>query len=273
MLESILFGVTEVPVPFPDPPKEVVSFREVIEDTKLDWNVKKDTGYKMIMRTDREQILSIMSNDYKIVTNKELIDTAQPILDKHKAKLLEAITLGDGQKTIYKWTIPHIKIKVAEGDVLNPEIIIKNSYDGSLQVHILAGAFRLVCSNGLVIGVTLGKKNYKHNVNNKNLDFLDEAISNTIDHSLNVGSEFELLADTALDDKHIMQLVELFPSQMSQFLFDYLIARKPQNYWDLLNAATFIATHKMKRNNESTHKLENKIYTTIKNIVSSIAEA
>lgn len=273
MLESTLFGVTEVPVPFPDPPKGVVSMLEILEDTRLNWNVKKDTGYKMIMRTDKEKVLSIMSNDYKIVTNQELIDTAQPILDKHHAKLKEAITLGDGQKTIYKWTIPHIKIKVAEGDVLNPEIIIKNSYDGSLQVHILAGAFRLVCSNGLVIGVTLGQKNYKHNINNKNLDFLDEAIADTIDHSLNVGSEFELLADTKLDEKHIVKLVEMFPSQMSTFMVEYLVARKPKTYWDLLNVATYLATHKMKREYQSTHKLETEIFPNINKWAKTVAEA
>ena len=56
---------------------------------------------------------------------------------------------------------------------MHPEIIIKNSYDGSLQVHILAGAFRLVCSNGLIIGITLGKKNYRHFQNNSNLDKLE----------------------------------------------------------------------------------------------------
>ena len=148
-----------------------------------------------------------MTDEYKVVTNKEIIDTAVPILKKHKAELQEAISLGDGERTIWKWIIPHIKIEVAKGDVLNPEIIIKNSYDGSLQVHVLAGAFRLVCSNGLIIGVTLGQSNFKHNVNNKNLEKLDEAIENTISHSLEVGDEFEMLANTLLNEKDIMKLI------------------------------------------------------------------
>ena len=117
-----------------------------------------------------------MTDEYKVVTNKEIIDTAVPILKKHKAELKESISLGSGERSIWKWIIPDIKIEVAKGDVLNPEIIIKNSYDGSLQVHVLAGAFRLVCSNGLIIGVTLGQSTFKHNINNKNLEKLDEAI-------------------------------------------------------------------------------------------------
>jgi len=196
-----------------------------------------------------------------------------PLMAKHKAVLEESIVLGDGQKSIWKWRIPHMTIKIAENDMLNPEIIIKNSYDGSLQVHILAGAFRLVCSNGVVIGITLGQKNYKHSVNNKNLDYLDEAIENTINYSLSAGEEFELLADTQLDDKHIVKLVEMFPSQMSEFLVSYLISRKPQNYWDLLNVGTYLATHKMKRNYQSTHKLEQEIFPSVTKWAKSIAEA
>ena len=259
MLESTLFPIKEIPAVGRHLDKEV---------TLLD-----NTGYKFIIREDTNTVLSCMTDDYRVVTNKELIDTASPILKKHKAELKESITLGEGQKSIYKWVIPDIKIKVAEGDLLNPEIILKNSYDGSLQVHIQAGAFRLVCSNGLVIGVTLGQKNYKHSVNNKNLDFLDEAIENTISHSLKVGNEFELLADTKLDEKHIVKLVELFPSQMSQFMVEYLIANKPSTYWDLLNAATYISTHRMKREYKSTHKLEQDIFPNINKWAKNVAKA
>tara|TARA_R110002020_G_scaffold256273_2_gene469917 strand:- start:20019 stop:20804 length:786 start_codon:yes stop_codon:yes gene_type:complete len=261
MLTDTLFSVREMPATY--------AFNEEagIADVKL------NTGYKFIIREDTNDILSCMTDEYRVVTNKELIDTAAPILKKHNAKLKEAISLGLGQKTIYKWVIPHIKIKVAEGDVLNPEIIIKNSYDGSLQVNILAGAFRLVCSNGLVIGITLGQKNYKHNINNKNLNFLDEAIEKTISHSLKVGNDFELLEDTKLDEKHIVKLVELFPSQMSQFIVEYLIANKPKTYWDLLNAATYISTHRMKREYQSTHKLEQSIFPNISKWAKNIAKA
>lgn len=231
------------------------------------------TGHKFIVREDTEQVLSCMTEDYKMVTNKELIDTAIPLLKPHKAELIEAVSFGEGARSVWRWRIPGIDIKIAEGDILNPEIIIKNSYDGTVQVHVLAGAFRLVCSNGLIIGVTLGNMNFKHNVNNKNLESLDEAIQKTIDHSMNVGDKFELLSDTKLDEKHIISLVELFPFQMSEFLVEYLIAKAPKNYWDLLNCATYLATHKMKRQYQSTHSLETKIFPKLTKWAKSAAEA
>ena len=222
-----------------------------------------ETGHKFIVREDTQKVLSCMTEDYKMVTNKELIDTAVPLLKAHKAELIESVSFGEGARSVWKWRIPGQEIKITEGDILNPEIIIKNSYDGTVQVHVLAGAFRLVCSNGLVIGVTLGNMNLKHNINNKNLDNLEGAIEKTIDHSLNVGDKFELLSDTQLDEKHIISLVEMFPFQMSEFLVQYLIAQSPKNYWDLLNCATYLATHKMKREYQSTHSLEKKIFPSV----------
>jgi|TARA_R100000789_G_C3017689_1_gene152786 hypothetical protein len=259
MLSSTLFPVKEVPA--------------TMVNEKGELNHIGSTGYKFIVREDTEQVLSCMTDEYRMVTNKELTDVATPILEKHNAVLTEAISLGDGQKTVYKWKIPDIKIKIAEDDIMNPEIIIKNSYDGSLQVHILAGAFRLVCSNGMIIGVTLGHKNYKHSINNINLDHMDEAVEKTIDHSIEVGSEFEFLANTVLDDRDIVRLVELFPSQMSEFLVQYLIANRPSDYWGLLNAATFLATHHMKRHYQSTHNLETKIFPNIKKWADKAAQA
>ncbi|MBC8299862.1 MAG: DUF932 domain-containing protein [Pelagibacterales bacterium] len=246
-IESTLFPVKEIPAIF----------------KRDDGQLKQHTGHKFIVREDNDSILSCMTDDYRMVTNSELIETALPILKDNGAVLQEAISFGEGQKTTWKWIIPDVKIEVDKDDYMNPEIIIKNSYDGSLQVHIMAGAFRVICSNGLVIGVVLGNKNYRHNNNNINLDNLDYAVEKTITHTRKVGEDFPSLKEKKLNEKHILGLVELFPSTMSEFMVDYLIANKPQNYWDLLNCATWIATHKMNRNYQATHKLESQIYPNI----------
>tara|TARA_R100001244_G_scaffold129960_1_gene101783 strand:+ start:913 stop:1698 length:786 start_codon:yes stop_codon:yes gene_type:complete len=247
MIESTLFPVKEVPVMYDIAGKDK----------------SQPAGYKLIVREDNNKILSCMTNDYKVVTNKQIVDVATPILAKHKAVLKEAVSLADGQKTVWKWVIPDKKIKIAKNDELNPEIIIKNSYDGSLQVNILAGAFRLVCSNGLVIGVTIGKKSFKHNVNNINLENIDEQIEKTIEKTYNLADSFEMLSDTKLNENHIVKLIELFPTQMSEFLVQYLISKKLKTYWDLLNCATYISSHKMKRTYQSTHNLESTLFTNV----------
>ena len=43
-----------------------------------------------------------------------------------------------------------------------PRIILVNSHDGSSSARVLAGVFRFVCANGLVVGTTLGKEVVRH---------------------------------------------------------------------------------------------------------------
>jgi hypothetical protein len=49
-------------------------------------------------------------------------------------------------------------------------------------------------------------------------------------------------------------------------MVQYLLKTPPKNYWDLLNAATWVTTHVMKRKAEATHKFESRIFDTVKNM-------
>ena len=255
MIEQTLFPVMEIPANF--------TLNKQTTKSQVLGYLPNSTGYKFIVREDTGKVLSCMTDDYKLVDNREIIKTAEPILKQHNAQLKEAVTFGGGQKTTWKWIIPDVKIEISEGDTMNPEIIIRNSYDGTSQVHILSGAFRLVCSNGMIIGTTIDKYNYKHNIGNINLDNLDESIEKTIIQAREVGEEFPVLKETKLKQKHIVELIKLFPSTMNEFITQYMIANKPKNYWDLFNVATYISSHKMNRTYNSTHQLEARIYPNI----------
>ena len=77
-LNNLMFPVKEVPAICNQP----LNNEEVIP-----------SGYKFIVREDTNKILSCMTNDYKLVDNKQIIDTATPILKQHKAELKEAVSL------------------------------------------------------------------------------------------------------------------------------------------------------------------------------------
>jgi len=223
-----------------------------------------NTGYKFIVREDTGNVISCMTDEYKLVTNNEIYETAEPIMKDVGATLSEVQTFSDGAKTSFKWTLKDIKVDLGDGDLLNPEITLRNSYNGQWGLHILAGEFRLVCSNGLVIGVVVSRKNYKHSVYNMSLDDIAPSINDTITSTTGIfNKELPVLKNTPVKEKHIVELIGMIPSnQMEQFT-QYLMAHKPENYWDLLNSATWIVTHSMRRTNEATHKLEQQIYPKI----------
>ena len=147
MLQDTMFPVKEIPI-FSDTVTHILGTKDKTEKT----------GYKFIVREDTGQILSCMTDSYKTISNNEIINNAAPILKEKGAKLTDVRMFADGARTKWTYRLNDTKVKVAKDDYLNPEITIVNSYDGSSEASAHGGAFRLVCSNGMVIGYALSKE-------------------------------------------------------------------------------------------------------------------
>jgi len=246
-----LFPVKEVPAHF----------------TGVGNEVYRDTGHKFIIREDTNEVLSCMTNKYQLVSNQEVMDMTAPIIRQNEGVLTEESLYGNGARTMWKWQFPKVKVEVTKGDVLNPEIIITNSYDGSAEVSAIAGAFRLVCTNGMVIGHKIGQSGIRHNVWNDIDNFYDivQAMINRTEEVFT--SDFKQLIDTPIKQKHIADLIEMFPMQTMKDLTSYMVSHSVDNYWDLLNAGTWVTSHKMDRKKEATRKLEKQIYPKITGMI------
>ena len=246
-LESTMFPVKEVPA---IPMKGYGSASNIAK-----------TGHKFIVRQDTGKVLSCMTDDYKVVTNEKIINFTEPIVKKRGGKFKEAEMFGDGARAVMKWHFPEEKVKVSKKDILHPEIIIKNSYDGTVGVNVAAGAFRLICSNGMVIGVVTNEYKNKHSIYNVSLDDLEGIIESTIENTKYLfDNELPVLMTTPIREKHIMDFIKMFPIQANSVVTQRLIADKPKTFWDLFNVGTNVLTHHMQRDAESTHSIEGRIY-------------
>ena len=206
-----------------------------------------------------------MTNDYKLVTNETVLKYASPIIEKSGGKVKEVKSLNNGAKSIMTWNFPKEKVNIGKNDDLTPEIIIKNSYDGTVGLNILAGAFRLICSNGLVIGIIAENYKNKHSVYNVALDDIESVIKRTVDKTkLIFKDEFPVLKDNKISEKNIINFIKMFPLQANEIITQRLIADRPKTFWDLFNVGTNVLTHNMNRNAESTHNIESRLYNTIK---------
>ena len=224
----------------------------------------KDTGYKFVMREDTGQILSCMTNSYKTISNDDIMNKATPILKEKGAILTDVRIFGDGARTKWTYRLNDTKVKVDKDDYLNPEVTITNSYDGSSEASAHGGAFRLVCLNGMTIGYALSKQGHKHTVWNKTGE-IDRLVNNVINNTLKVfDNDFPMLIEKEVKKKHVGKAIEMFPGYVMESMVQNLLAEPPKNYWNLLNNCTWVATHVMKRESESTHKFESKIFDTIK---------
>ena len=251
-MNDTLFPVKEVPVTYDTPKGDV------------------ESGYKLIVREDNNSVLSCMTDEYKLIRNQEVWNTANPVITESGGRLKEAVAFGKGGRTVTKWHFPNHKVNIGKKDYLHPEIIIKNSYDGTVGVNIMAGAFRLVCSNGMVIGVIAMDYKNKHSVYNVALNDIEGVVHETITRTKAIfEDEFPILTDTKIKEKHIVKFLEMFPIQANTVVTQKLIADSPKTFWDLFNVGTSVTTHNMNRTAESTHKIENTLYKTIKKMALS----
>ena len=224
-----------------------------------------NTGHKFIVREDTEQVLSCMSNEYKLVTNQEVFEKSSEVIKEFEGTLTETKIFGNGARARWRYRFPQT-IKVGEDD-MHPEIIMGNSYDGTSQVYMMMGAYRLICSNGMIIGVTFGKFNNRHSVYNPNVKQLDTVLPDMIRTAITaIENDLPELQNIKLNPSDVSKIVELFPEQSIENLVQYLLTHKPDTYWDLLNACTWMSTHILNRKTEATHKLEQNVYKMIKSM-------
>jgi len=218
--------------------------------------------YKFIVNSETSKIISCMTKDYKLVSNQEVIDKALPHIEKKGGELTECKIFGDGARTSWTFQFKEYPMDV-HGDKMYPQINIRNSYDGTTTVGILGGVYRLVCSNGAIIGRIMKSHSERHSIWNTKISngYIGNMVKDTIDNMESVFTkEFPLLFNTKVTDKVVVEALEKLPPQYNKDAVMYLLAHKPKTYWDLFNMFTWIYTHRANRNHETTHKLETEAY-------------
>ena len=122
-------------------------------------------GYKALVNPDTEWTYGILSEKYQLIKHEDVIEMVEKAIKKSPeyGHFERDITFLSGEaKMKASYVFPEITVPVGRGDLINPKIDVFNSYDGGWRFNLLFGAFRLVCSNGLVIGEKVLQYKVKH---------------------------------------------------------------------------------------------------------------
>jgi len=126
------------------------------------WEEEDDTlfsarGMRLTLAKSPEgKIFSLnkVSKDYKLVQHHEALHKAlEAIINKAPEfgiPEIETTFTNNGGRMYAKMTFPEV-IKIQEKDPIKPQVILTNSADLSKRFTLIFGAFRLICSNGMVI--------------------------------------------------------------------------------------------------------------------------
>tara|TARA_R100001463_G_scaffold43080_2_gene90034 strand:- start:43908 stop:44693 length:786 start_codon:yes stop_codon:yes gene_type:complete len=248
------------------PVREISAVGMNVQGSDGEFELTSDTGYKFIVNDDTNKIVSCMTENYQLVSNKEVMNQIEPVMKSSKAVFKEAQMFGENNaRTKWTWYYPNISVEVGKDDILNPEITVQNSYDGSWELSFLAGAFRILCSNGLTIGTILDAKRNRHSIYNTDLLKIGDMVTDTVAKCEEVFvDEFSKLINTKLSKRDTARVIKRLPQQAVEPFVRYIKGHDMKNYWDLLNAFTWVTSHALNRRHQSTNKLEKEVFPLIR---------
>ena len=123
-----------------------VSLRPIITDDAE--NISVDT-HKIVVREDIKLPLGVVSNNYKVLQNKEAFSFFEPFIENDMATLETAGSLFNGKKVFILAKLNSDNMVVDKNDEIEKYILLSNSHDGSQALRVGFTPIRVVCNNTL----------------------------------------------------------------------------------------------------------------------------
>ena len=159
-----------------------VSFPEVSE-VPVSWgemNLQRADRYKAIVNPEIGKVYSIVSKDYKLLRHEDAIQRIEniiggnPELGNYKT---DTEFYDDGARMRRTYCFYKISVEIEPGDIINPELQLLNSYDTTWPFIVILSGYRVVCSNGLVVGEQYLYLRKRHVYNFEQMDIKEQVSS------------------------------------------------------------------------------------------------
>jgi phage/plasmid-like protein (TIGR03299 family) len=208
---------------------------EVAEAAGLDWTVIEKPiyhesggsyqaidGNKCLMRSDTKQVMSVVSNEYRVFQNSELIDLMGRIANDTKVQWETAGALGRTGQT--QWVLgymPDLDIRVRGKNETKSYMLLTNGHGNMRSLQILPTTVRVVCQNTLSMATAGGQRTRRNNVEKRKFDKASLSTGYGIHHDGNLDSALQDVVDAYqcfIKDKVVTQEVmeQLCEVKMSQ---------------------------------------------------------
>ena len=169
-----------------DFPVEIVdgsSFR-IFDENGLEMNVPSGK-HQAVIRSDTRDVLAIHGGSYKLTPHSEVADAAMDAIrasgvDLEEARIRDRV-YDNGAKMLRTVSFPAITTQPRVGDIVEFEIVLRNSYDGSWRYGMSAGARRLICLNGMTLPSGMDVSTSQRHTRKIDTSSESQKISNALD--------------------------------------------------------------------------------------------
>ncbi|KKN70747.1 hypothetical protein LCGC14_0427420 [marine sediment metagenome] len=233
-------------------------------------------GWKTLYRTDTGEALSVVSAKYKPVLHHDVLDGIDSrILDsdlfkgvaKDLVPMRRVALFENGARMKAEYRFPAVRVDIGGGDLMDMTLNVTNSMDRTLSVTSLLGAFRLVCKNGMIIGI---KFNGFRGLHTSGLDigaFVKTVTTNAEVFKDKVLPMFQAMRKAVIGPKTVVALLEPIREKKTTVSKKYLdmvfdrfsqtwSAKKEGTVWGLYNDFTYIGSHNARGEFASTQMLK-----------------
>lgn len=219
-------------------------------------NIKKASTHKSIVRCDTGELISVMKNSYKMISNERIIDSVAEQLEKLNTpfKVDNESSYLDNQQMRLHLTFPELFIQDYESKIFL-SILVLNSLDGSLKFSFVPMLLRQICVNGMVARTSLGNVFQKKHTQKLNQIDLIERVEKSFQRLPNAKMRIEELFNTPITRDLKLKVEDRLGATAYKFISEQLKVKK-ENAYDLYNAATNFASHKANKKNQLSYHNE-----------------
>ncbi len=206
-----------------------------------------------VMRADTKQPLGIVSSKYGLIPHGEVIDSFRKALTgtKHEERIQ---IMKNGAHLFATYKLSSQTIEVRKGDLVALQFVVRNSYDWSNTLQIMLGAFRLVCSNGMVIGKSYFSYSQRHisSEAGMKIEVISEKISVLLDQFKKTLPFLQQMSREKIGqnpDKFFNPKAVKLPSYLLHEAHTAFQENSDETVWGYYNSLTQAITHHMKKEN------------------------
>lgn len=226
-------------------------------------NLHEANGYREIknrvavVRTDSNDALGIVSTKYELLKHEDVVNGFRKALADERFN--ETIKVAKNGAQLYAtYSLPEHTVEIRPNDHVSLQFIVKNSYDGTNALHIILGAFRVVCTNGMIIGKRFSAFTQKHigsdaeTVDAGKLKAKVETITAQFQKTLPMMQTMAATPATADPDELFNPKQLHIPKYLTTLAAGEYTTAGDKSLWGFYNALTWAITHHMKRESPAT---------------------
>lgn len=200
---------------------------------------------RVVVSEDHDRLFGVFSKKAVIVRHTELVESLQLMGQRLYGEdlPLDVQSLDEGAKIIARLTLPNkYQLDVGNGDLSDMYLLAQNSYDHGYSFRLNIGVFRLVCTNGAVVGRTIDEIKAKEFVTRLKANTLAARLDRLVQKGADVVELWKTWMDVEIPRMPAELLLErYFPRKF----YEPLLANAtfPMSKYALYNLLTRRSTH------------------------------